>query len=321
MLPHDNGMLGLAHRGFSLNDYSRHMANFFKRNGFETALFGMQHEAENAEDIGYDHLYIHNSDNTADPTYWDNANADRCIEYLMKTGSRPFFISMGLQHTHRPYVEIDPRINPDRVMPPHTLPDNDITRADFAQFMSSAMEADDVIGRVLNALEKSGRDKDTIVLYTTDHGISFPHMKCTLYDTGIGVSLILKYPGNPMTGKACDALISQIDIFPTLCDILGLNKPEWLQGHSFEPILSGTSTEINEFIFSEVNFHVAYEPMRCIRTKRYKYIRLYDQDYDGYVQTNIDDGLSKSFLIKNGLLKQRRKKEMLFDLYFDPGER
>jgi arylsulfatase A-like enzyme len=228
---------------------------------------------------------------------------------------------MGLQHTHRPYVEIDPRINPDRVMPPHTLPDNDITRADFAQFMSSAMKADEVIGRVLNALEKSGRDKDTVVLYTTDHGISFPHMKCTLYDTGIGVSLILKYPENPMAGKVCDALISQIDIFPTLCDILGLNKPEWLQGHSFEPILSGTSTEINEFIFSEVNFHVAYEPMRCIRTKRYKYIRLYDQDYDGYVQTNIDDGLSKSFLIKNGLLKQRRKKEMLFDLYFDPGER
>lgn len=321
MLPHCNGMMGLAHRGFALNDYSKHLANYLKRNDYETALFGMQHEAEKAEAIGYDTLYVHDSDNAADPTGWDNANAESCIRYLRQEHKKPFFISMGLQHTHRPFVEIDPSINPDYVLPPPALPDNEATRRDMAGFITAAMRADAVIGRVLDTLSESGYGEDTLVLYTTDHGIAFPYMKCTLFDTGIGISLILKYPGNPMKGRACDALISHIDVFPTLCDLLGLGKPEWLQGQSLVPVLEGTVGEINQAIFAEVTYHAAYEPMRCIRTKRYKYIRLFDDEYGGFVQANIDASFSKELLLKNGLFDQVREKELLFDLYYDPNER
>ena len=63
-------------------------------------------------------------------------------------------------------------------------------------------------------------------------------MKCNLYDTGIGVSLIIKYKGNPSAGKVKDSLVSHVDIYPTLCDMLGIPKPEWMTGTSMMPLLN-----------------------------------------------------------------------------------
>ncbi|MDF2726261.1 MAG: sulfatase, partial [Paenibacillus sp.] len=163
--------------------------------------------------------------------------------------------------------------------------------------------------------------QETLIVYTTDHGIAFPLMKCNLYDTGIGVSLIAKVPGLESTrGTVVDALVSHIDLYPTICDLLGLERPAWLQGHSLLPLLRGETERARNEIFSEVTYHAAYEPMRTIRTERYKYIKLYD-DHDGHVPANIDDGLSKTFVIDSGLLQEKRAYEQLFDLHLDPLER
>jgi len=73
----------------------------------------------------------------------------------------------------------------------------------------------------------------------------------------------------------CDALISQLDLYPTLCDYIGVEHPAWLQGKSMMPILRGEQAEINEEVHAEVNYHISYEPMRMVRTHRYKYIRTF----------------------------------------------
>ncbi len=98
-----------------------------------------------------------------------------------------------------------------------------------------------------------------------------------------------------MAGKAVDALVSQIDVFPTFCDLLNFEKPAWLQGRSFYPILNGATEEIRDELFSEVTFHTSYEPMRCIRTKRYKLIK-YFGEHDGYFPANIEGDHPKDFL-------------------------
>jgi len=77
-------------------------------------------------------------------------------------------------------------------------------------------------------------------------------MKCNLYDAGTGVAHMIRYPDNPTASRAADALVSLIDIFPTLCDLCGLEKPEWLAGVSLLDILKGKKNQVNDAIFSEV---------------------------------------------------------------------
>ena len=287
--------------------------------GYETTLFGIQHEIplKDMDELKYSRIYRYPGSYSVE---WDLYNSQKAAEYLLERKEKPFFLSMGLWSAHRPYPEISGDINPNCVLPPHPLPDLAVSREDMAGFITSVQAADKCIGIVMDALERSGLENETVVIFTTDHGIAFPKMKCSLYDTGTGVSLIIKYPGNKMKGRALDCLVSQIDIFPTLCDIPGLRKPDWLQGCSMLPLLEGSSERIRDEVFSEVTYHAAYEPMRSIRTERYKLIK-YFGEFCGNIPANIDGCPSKTFLINHGFLEEEREKEMLFDLYMDPAER
>ena len=135
-----------------------------------------------------------------------------------------------------------------------------------------------------------------------------------------GVACMLREPGSRRNGTVSDALISQIDIFPTILELCGIDRPDRMQGRSLVPILRGEREEVNEEIFAEVTYHASYEPMRCVRTARYKLIRRFDR-YDGIVPSNIDNGPSKQFLLDAELLQKKHPKELLFDLYLDPMER
>ncbi len=320
--PHANGMLGLAHRGFKLKDYNQHLVQFLNNNGYETTLCGVQHVApwdKTEEWTGYQNI-LKQADGNRGFAGRDLGNAKIAAEYIKEDKSKPFFLSFGMVNTHREFLDIDEDINPDYVKPPLTMYDCPETRQDMAQYHASVRVVDNCVGIITDAVRESGLEDDTMIIFTTDHGIAFPNMKCNLYDTGIGVSLIMKHPENPTAGQAVDALVSHLDLFPTICDLLDLEEPEWLEGNSMLPLLEGEKDKIRDEIFAEVTFHAAYEPMRCIRTKRYKLIKYFGQ-HQGVVPANIDGGYSKSFLLEHGLLEQSRDEEMLFDLYLDPVER
>lgn len=330
--PHVNGMTGLAHfGGFALNDYNMHLARYLRTQGYETVLSGVQHEAADSNDIGYSRI-LQDTWGTdmhiPDVEETDTKTATLAAEYLhSKSGKNgSFFLSVGFFCTHRDFsadnswgVRGD-NVRQEYVAPPFTLYDCKENREDMAGYIRSAAVADRCAGIVLDAVREAGLENDTIIIFTTDHGIAFPHMKCNLYDAGTGVALMVKYPGNPTAGTATDALVSHIDLFPTLCDLCGLEKPEWLRGVSLESVLRGETDKVNEQIFSEVTYHASYEPMRCIRTERYKLIRRYDYHL-GIVPANIDQGSSKDFLMESGVMRRPVTREMLFDLYLDPIER
>lgn len=320
--PHCNGMLGLAQRGFALYDYGTHVVPTFNANGFETVLAGIQHEAVNAQKIGYqvilnqperDDMYIPN------PEEYDKASVNELEKYLAgRNPETPFFISLGLISCHRNFPEST--VEAGYVAPPPQLYDCPQARKDMAGYLTSVKIADECVGKAVSMLKGHGLYENTVILFTTDHGIAFPWMKCNLYDTGIGVACMLREPGGRMNGMVSDALISHIDIFPTIFELCGIAKPQWMQGKSLMPILRGERDEVNEEIFAEVTYHAAYEPMRCVRTSRYKLVRRFD-DYDGIVPSNIDNGHSKQFLLDAGLLKKKHPKDLLFDLFLDPLER
>ena len=172
---------------------------------------------------------------------------------------------------------------------------------------------------VLKALEANGLADNTLVICTTDHGIAFPRMKCTLYDSGIGVMLIMRGPGGFRGGRVCDAMVSQIDIFPTICELLELEPPPWLQGHSLLPLIRDETDEVNSTIFAEISYHVAYNPQRGIRTRQWKYIRRFGER-NHPVLVNCDASPSKDLWLKNGWQEQSIPSEQLYNLIFDPNE-
>jgi arylsulfatase A-like enzyme len=201
---------------------------------------------------------------------------------------------------------------------PASLPDVPDVRADFADYAVSATRLDDKIGQVFDALKRNGLWGDTLVIATTDHGLAFPGMKCTCRDAGLGVMLILRGPGVE-GGRASDALVSQIDLFPTLCDLLGIAPPAWLQGRSLMPVLRGESEGVNDAIFGEVTYHGAYDPQRAVRTTRWKYIRGWHETPRPLLM-NCDDGLSRRWMAEHGGAEQFLDAEALYDLTFDSNE-
>jgi N-sulfoglucosamine sulfohydrolase len=309
--PHRSGMLGLAHLGWGLNDYSQHIIHTLRKHGYRSTLAGLQHVAAKPEQIGYDQILPHASNSARDV-------APVAVDFLKSRPKQPFFLDAGFFETHREFP--DPVDNPNFIQPPFPLPDNPETRWDMAGFHASARILDRGIGQILDALDAAGLAENTLVLSTTDHGIAFPNMKCNLRDTGTGISMILRGPGVFSGGKVSDAMLSNIDVFPTLCDYLNIEKPAWLEGKSFLPALSGATPEINEAIFSEVTFHASYEPKRSVRTKRWKYIRHFDGRTTA-VLPNCDDGPSKTFWMKHGWKDEPLiAHEELYDLVFDPME-
>jgi len=311
--PHSAGMFGLAHRGFALNDYKQHIVHTLRRVGYESVLAGVQHIAKDPKQIGYDRIL---------PTKRGNHAAEvapAAIEYLRSRPKQPFWLTVGFFETHREFPEPGPAEDPRYCRPVPTVPDTPDTRRDMAAFKASARIMDEAAGRVLQALEQAGLAENTLVIYTTDHGIAFPGMKCNLTDHGMGVALIMRGPGGFTGGKVCDALVSHIDLFPTLCELTGAAPPAWLQGRSLMPLIRGEKKEVNEEVFSEVTYHAAYEPMRAVRTRRWKYIRRFG-DRTRPVLPNCDDSPSKDVWLEHGWRDRPVEQEQLFDLVFDPGE-
>ena len=185
--PHENGMTGLAHRGYSLNDYRQHIIHTLRREGYVSVLAGVQHIASP----------------TAEEEAWQVIGYDTCIDgdqyeqqvasFLERPPKSPFFLTVGFHETHREFpARQDSAENPNYCLPPSPLPDTPETREDMARYKASARELDRKMGIVLDALDRSGLADNTLVICTTDHGIAFPRMKCNLHDSGIGTTLIMR---------------------------------------------------------------------------------------------------------------------------------
>jgi N-sulfoglucosamine sulfohydrolase len=308
---HSNGMLGLAHRGWSLNDYQHHIVHTLRGAGYHSVLIGEQHISKRPDIIGYDQVI------KIDTTRVDDV-APVTVDLLRDPPPSPWFMSVGFFETHREFFE--PLRNDEYyVRPPANLPDLPETRRDMAAFVASARSLDRGVGTVLDALDRYGHAPNTLVICTTDHGIAFPGAKATMTDRGIGVMLIMRGPGGFLGGKASDALVSHIDIFPTICDVAGIPHPDWLEGRSLLPVIRDEASEIRDAIFAEGTYHVAYEPQRCIRTPRWKYVRRFDER-TGPVPSNTDDSPSKELWMATGWPANLLAPEQLYDLLLDPNE-
>lgn len=317
--PHQSGMLGLAHRGFELTDPERHLAPYLRSQGYHTALIGVQHETRKGCALGYDEELTDHVKKGKPAEVSDEKSVELMQDFLSRhRGEKiPFFLSFGLRSTHRVYADTNHDID-DFVRPPFPIVDTPETRHDYANYLRTLETADKCIRALLDKLDEMDMRDDTIVMFTTDHGLALPCMKCNLTDAGTGVALMLSIPGQGH--GCCDALVSHLDVYPTVCQLLGVPCPQWLQGKSLLPLINGQADEINDYVFSEVTYHATYEPMRSVRSKTAKLIRRFDTDLSPRFP-NIDRSAAKDAYLCSRYAHKPHVREQLYDLVADPCER
>jgi N-sulfoglucosamine sulfohydrolase len=309
---HVNGMTGLAHRGWSLNDPERHIIHPLREAGYWSALIGEQHVSADPADLGYDHIVDIGTTRV-------HSIAPAALQLIRSRPPQPFFLSIGFFETHREFFEPSSVRDALYGAPPAQLPDTPATRADMAAFKASARSLDQGVGAVLHGLDEAGLADDTIVVMTTDHGLPFPGAKGTLSDRGLGVMLILRGPGGFHGGHVSDALTSHVDLYPTLLELAGAPVPDGGHGHSLLPLVRHEASAVRDELFAELTYHAAYDPQRAIRTPRHKLVRHFGDRLEP-VLPNVDDSPSKDLLVESGWAAQPRPRVELFDLVLDPME-
>jgi N-sulfoglucosamine sulfohydrolase len=209
---------------------------------------------------------------------------------------KPFFINANIQDPHRPFPGVNApdagtttpapkgkkkagkaetagknlsRIyRPDEVTVPDFLEDIPPVRAEVAQYFTAVARFDVALKGLLDALQAAGHADDTIVLFLSDHGMSFPFSKATAYRNGTWSPVILKWPGMPRAAVH-EEFVSSVDIMPTLLELLAVKGPAGMDGRSWGPLLRGEKQDGRDFVITHVNTVSSglSLPQRCIRTK------------------------------------------------------
>ena len=191
------------------------------------------------------------------------------------------------------YAGITPvTYGPADVIVPAFLPDTPTTRAELAQYYQSVSRVDQGVGRLIEILKENDVYEETLLIYLSDHGMAFPGAKTTVYEPGLRSPLIVRAPGASQRGLTSTAMVSWVDITPTILDFAGVEPPIYAQhiglaglrrqlpeehglhGRSFLGILEEEAPEGWDEIYASHTFHEIqmYYPMRVVRDRRYKLI-------------------------------------------------
>ncbi len=280
---HSNGMYGLAHdvHNQHLLPSVRTLPQLLKAAGYRTALVGKKHILPD-EALPFDEELAPERPGHRDVAFM----AGEARKFIAKRADSPFLLVIGYSDPHRaehdfgntpawPQVE-RATYDPAKVIVPAHLPDIPAVRDDLAAYYESVSRLDSGIGLLLDALRETGHSDDTLVIYLSDNGRPFPGGKTTLYDDGIHLPLIVSSPAQGKRGVRNNALVSWVDITPTILDWAGVSLPsaQQLAGRSILPILEQSDPQGWDRVFASHVFHEIqqYYPMRALRTREYKYI-------------------------------------------------
>ncbi|WP_299556386.1 sulfatase [Seonamhaeicola sp.] len=219
-------------------------------------------------------------------------NLDKNVkEFFAETNvDGPVCVMIGDRRPHVAWTN-ENIYNPDKVDLPDYFIDTKETREHRARYYSDITGFDETMGKNLTFLEEI-LGENTITLITSDHGGQWPFGKWNLYDDGIRTPLVVKWKGKIPEGKRTKAMVSWIDILPTLLDLTNSEIPGLLDGESFSKALIGKSDAFRNEIFTTHSGDGVFNvyPIRSVRTKRYKYIKNLLPDY---YHTNHSDLLRK----------------------------
>ncbi len=163
------------------------------------------------------------------------------------------------------------KTDPAKVKVPPYYPDTEIVRRNLARMYDNVARLDSVVGMLLAELEREGLADNTIVFFWGDHGDGLPRCKRWLYDSGLNIPLIIRWPGHLTKGSVNDEMISSIDFGPTVLSMAGVEIPAYIQGRPFWVHRLPT----REYVLLRDRVDESYDMIRSVRSKDYLYIVIF----------------------------------------------
>ena len=296
--------------------------------GYEVAAFGKVAHYGHGKEYGFD-VVSHEG-------FQNYASIAAAAEYLKtRKSDKPLCLFVGTHWPHVPWPQGESGYDPAKVDLPPTHVDTPETRLWRTRYYAAVTKADDDLGVIYDAAREHLEPSKTYFFFTSDHGAQWPFGKWNLYDAGIRVPLVAIGPGF-QSGATTDALVSWVDLLPTLVELGGGKGPADIDGQSFASVLKGKAAKHRDEIFTthsgDGRFNVY--PIRSIRDARWKYVLNLHPEYQHATHINraaAGDGLGyfRSWEAAAKTDKRAaaivarykvRPKEELYDLDADPHE-
>lgn len=267
-------------------------------------------------------------------TAWDESS--RTAHWKNRKEGQPFFaiFNYGVTHESQIWGRAEDSLwvdeNLEVPVPPY-LPDNEVGQRDVRRMYSNIRMMDHQVGQMLQELEDAGELENTIIVWYTDHGGPLPRQKRLLYDSGLRVPMIIRYPNKQAAGQRDDQLISFIDFAPTTLSLVGIQPPAEMNGQAF--LGKYKRTENPKYIFAAADrFDESYDKNRAVRDKQFKYIRYYNTEKPMFLPIGYREQMAvmqELHRLKEAeelteaqalWFRATKPKEELFDITNDPHE-
>ena len=303
---------------------------YFCELGYEVVAFGKVSHYRHTADYGFDRF--------AHDTFHDHAGIPAAVEFLKnrpRSGAKPLCLFVGSNWPHVPWPETPPESDLRLPLPAGSI-DTPATRRWRARYAAAVARADDELGLIYDAA-RAHLGETTLFLFTSDHGAQWPFAKWNCYEAGVNVPLIVAWPGVIKPGTRTDAMVSWVDLLPTLLEAAGCKAPADIDGRSFLSVLKGRKRSHRDRIFTTHSGDGRWNvyPIRSVRTAdSWKYIRNLHPEFA--FTTHIDlpgnlgqrayfvswENAAKTNAAAAEVLKRyhARPSEELYDLNTDPHE-
>ena len=284
--PHQNGQIGLSHRGYQLFDSIRTLPQMLQAQGYVNAIIGKLHIQPESH-FPFDYA------NTDARKTRDVAQVAAQAEAFMDTVSHPFFLMVNY---FDPHVQLIPQVEgipatpytPEQVQAfPFQRVDTPTERERIANYYSCVERLDAGIGMLLETLTKAGKAANTLVIFLGDHGPPFVRAKTSCYEAGLKVPFLVRWPDQP-AGKF-SGLVNANDIVPTVLEAAQIPVPANLPGSSLRSVINTEPFVERPYLFGEFTAHAPslFYPVRSVRDERYKLIVNYLSDQP-FPATGVD---------------------------------
>lgn len=308
---------------------TKSIVQYLAPKGYASALLGKTHISPKS---AFPFEYLGESGDELDFCKLEN------FLFYTSQNKKPFCLFVCSHQPHLPYTQGDTsEFDAKNIKLPPYFVDTKETREEFVKYLAEVNYMDHEFGQCLDLLRKYELSENTVVIFTSEQGNSFPFAKWTCYSNGLQTAFLVKWPGKIKQNSVSDAMIEYVDVVPTLMEITGVKVPKYLDGKSFLPVLEGKKDSHKEYVYGiqttrGINMGSEYYGIRTVCTDSYRYIL--NLTPEATFQNNMTGDDSKSIVFKSWIAKasddtfarhlveryQHRPEDELYDIVNDPFE-